>query len=66
MTVAATSALERLQGWRAIVHSGNAASIRAFERAGFHLEPSAAQSSNEFVALQLSREQWLRRQGELP
>ena len=61
MTVAATSALEGLQGWRAIIHSGNAASIRVFERAGFHLEPGAAQSPVEFLALQLTREQWLRR-----
>lgn len=61
-TVAATSVLEGLQGWRAIVHSGNAASVHAFERAGFHLEPGRAQSSGEFVELRLKREQWIQRQ----
>jgi RimJ/RimL family protein N-acetyltransferase len=63
-TVAATSALEGLQAWRAIVHAGNTVSVRAFERAGFHMEPHTAQSSVEFVGLQLSREQWLRQQVE--
>jgi len=65
-TVAVTSAIEGLQGWRAIVHSGNTASVRAFERAGFHLDSGSAQSSGEFVELHLGREQWIQRQGEKP
>lgn len=64
MTVEATSGLEGLQGWSATVHLRNRASIRAFETAGFLSEPGTAQSTDAFVALQLSRDQWLRRQVE--
>lgn len=63
-TVAAAAVLEGSKGWRAIAHSGNAASIRAFERAGFRLDPGRTQSSLGFVALHQNREQWIQRQGE--